>query len=403
MPVWSTYFFTQPPLNIFIYCRYFTDGYYSLASASPAPPSLAAGFAPSAALMKAVVVNSASILSYTDYCKLSGTTSFNCATVFPLSQVFAQGGHGVPSLPRGLGFAGGLGPATIAGGTLPSLVLPGLTQGPPPPPLATPDSQLRTPPFSGLDPTLSNGGANVYCVDVTAPPPGGVAPALPLSITLVWTDPPGSPLARYALVNNLDLEVTPPGGTPSSTWFGNNNASHFPQLPDNLNNVEKVYILSPAPTLASGGGTRLAAPYTVLVRGTRVPFGPQAYSVVVTGGGVRIAPPGTPGCGSDPAAAPVTPPPAAASTTPTTTVIALSSSLGVAGVLLGVAVGVIVWMRATAAAGGAIPKAHTPGPGGWTSASLNPVKTVELTVNGGGGVPDWGAHLPPPPPPGTVI
>ena len=121
------------------------------------------------------------------------------------------------------------------------------------------------------------------------------------SATLVWTDPPGSPLALIALVNNLDLEITPPAGTAASTLYGNNDASVVPQVPDTLNNAEKLYLRAPAFTL-SATGARLSPPYTVVVRGTRVPIGPQAYSLVVTGPGVALAPAGTAGCGSDPGA-----------------------------------------------------------------------------------------------------
>jgi len=190
-----------------------------------------------------------------------------------------------------------------------------------------PDPQLRVPPFTGVDPIVSHGGAAIYCVDVAAF--AAPAPALPLSVSLVWTDPPGSPLAAYVLVNNLDLEVTPPG---LATLLGNNNASQRPQLPDALNNVEKVYLPAPPPTLAAGGA-RIAAPYTVLVRGVRVPQGPQAFSLVVSGPGVRVAPAGTAGCGGDPAA-PAAPPAAAAAAAQQPLVVALASTAGVLGALL---------------------------------------------------------------------
>ena len=171
-------------------------------------------------------------------------------------------------------------------------------------PLPTLPLRAAYPLFAGVDPSLANGGAAVYCIDTQAPSPAlSPVPTLPLSATLVWTDPPGSPLALIALVNNLDLELTPPGGTAAATRFGNNNISVTPQIPDTINNVEKLYIPAPTYTL-SATGARLAPPYTVVVRGTRVPMGPQAYSLVVTGPGVALAPAGTAGCGADPGAPP---------------------------------------------------------------------------------------------------
>ena len=108
-----------------------------------------------------------------------------------------------------------------------------------------------------------------------------------MSATLVWTDYPGLPSASFALVNNLDLEVTPPGS--SVTLFGNNfNNSIRPQMRDFLNNVEKVYLANPTPTLDASGATRLTAPYKIGIRGQFVPYGPQAYSLVVTGLGARL-------------------------------------------------------------------------------------------------------------------
>ncbi|MBN1261121.1 MAG: S8 family serine peptidase [Anaerolineae bacterium] len=62
-------------------------------------------------------------------------------------------------------------------------------------------------------------------------------------VTLVWTDYPGS-----SLVNDLDLTVTAPDGT--TTYYGNvfsNGWSTTGGSPDRVNNVESVYIDAPAP------------------------------------------------------------------------------------------------------------------------------------------------------------
>lgn len=72
--------------------------------------------------------------------------------------------------------------------------------------------------------------------------------AVPLRITMAYTDYPGFPGAVPALVNDLDLEVTGPDGT---VYRGNQlfNGESIPNGParDNINNVEAVYLANPAP------------------------------------------------------------------------------------------------------------------------------------------------------------
>src|SRR5260370_13453617 len=81
------------------------------------------------------------------------------------------------------------------------------------------------------------------------------AQAQPLRVTLVWTDPPGNPVASTKLVNDLDLIVTNldtgdvffgndimPGDNVNMAWDTNG----LPN-PDAINNVENVY-------LATSGG-----------------------------------------------------------------------------------------------------------------------------------------------------
>ncbi|MFY9553580.1 MAG: S8 family serine peptidase [Blastocatellia bacterium] len=65
--------------------------------------------------------------------------------------------------------------------------------------------------------------------------------ALPLRVTLAWSDPPGS-LVGPAIVNDLDLEVTVGGVT---LYRGNNFAGAFSVEggnPDSLNNLESIYL-----------------------------------------------------------------------------------------------------------------------------------------------------------------
>ncbi len=75
---------------------------------------------------------------------------------------------------------------------------------------------------------LSTGGVQTYTYTLT----GSTSP---LRVTLVWTDYPGSTTAANALVNDLDLAVVKPNGT---TVYGNGG--------DHLNNVEGVDVVSPA-------------------------------------------------------------------------------------------------------------------------------------------------------------
>lgn len=118
-----------------------------------------------------------------------------------------------------------------------------------------------------------------------------VAPGQPLDITLTWTDPSnvlsaGTPV----LVNDLDLVVTDPDGT---EYLGNEFTTQSPTLgapgdpkadvgesktggsPDTVNNVEGVRLQDPKP-----------GRWTVTVRGSNVQLGPQGYALAVSG---RIA------------------------------------------------------------------------------------------------------------------
>jgi subtilisin family serine protease len=86
-----------------------------------------------------------------------------------------------------------------------------------------------------------------------------------LSVTLAYTDYPGDPAAAVALVNDLDLLLTGPAGT---TYYPNGLES-----PDRLNNVEGIEISSPTSGL-----------YGITVSGFNVPYGPQPYALIISGG-----------------------------------------------------------------------------------------------------------------------
>ncbi len=95
----------------------------------------------------------------------------------------------------------------------------------------------------------------------------------PLKVSLVWTDQDAAPLAGTTLVNNLDLTVTAPGG--ATTYKGNVFSGGWTTgnsgTADVVNNVENVYIQSPA-----------AGTWTVTVTGANVPQGPQPFALVVS-------------------------------------------------------------------------------------------------------------------------
>ncbi|MGH9003645.1 MAG: S8 family serine peptidase, partial [Acidimicrobiia bacterium] len=126
---------------------------------------------------------------------------------------------------------------------------------------------------------LETGGVAEYGIDA--------APGEPLVLTLAWTDPASGLAAGPALVNNLDLEVTSPDGT---VYLGNEFNTQSPLLgppgspgaevgqsvaggvADGQNNVEAVRIAHPE-----------AGRYTVRVTAADVPRGPQGFALVASG------------------------------------------------------------------------------------------------------------------------
>ncbi|MBE7463236.1 MAG: S8 family serine peptidase [Planctomycetes bacterium] len=129
----------------------------------------------------------------------------------------------------------------------------------------------------------------------------------PLRVMLVWMDPAGEPMAAKAITNDLDLEVVTPASVTVFPFSLNANASGFGSSPtgeqsdplatataaNRQDNVEQVVINNPA----SGS-------YTIRVRGFNVPVGDapdddQAYAVVVCKGeaiaATLVTAPDTPG------------------------------------------------------------------------------------------------------------
>jgi len=92
------------------------------------------------------------------------------------------------------------------------------------------------------NPKVFHYNSELYSLTIS---PGSVSK--PLKITLVWTDAPGAPGANPALVNNLNLVITQGG----MTYYGNNFTNGWSVAggsPDNMNNVESVYIQNPSGT-----------------------------------------------------------------------------------------------------------------------------------------------------------
>ena len=93
-----------------------------------------------------------------------------------------------------------------------------------------------------------------------------------LNVLLYWTDKEGAIDAPKALVNDLDLVILDPNGTPVLPWVLNPTPNAVDQIAqrgvDTLNNIEQVTIEQPIP-----------GNYTIVVSGTLVPSGDQSYYV----------------------------------------------------------------------------------------------------------------------------
>jgi len=93
-----------------------------------------------------------------------------------------------------------------------------------------------------------------------------------LKVLLYWPDAPALPSATSALVNDLDLTVTEPGGVvhlpmildPSPANLNNNAVEGA----DHINNIEQVLINNPP-----------AGNYTLQIKGSSIPSGPQNFYI----------------------------------------------------------------------------------------------------------------------------
>lgn len=124
-------------------------------------------------------------------------------------------------------------------------------------------SSSESPFFEG---SVSEGEEQTYSLSV--------AGESEIRIGLCWLDPAGDPLASKALVNDLDLEVVSPTGTtfyPFSLSAAAPNEAATSSGPNHADPYEQVVLTAPA-----------AGTWTIRVKGTSVPQGPQDYALVVS-------------------------------------------------------------------------------------------------------------------------
>ncbi len=112
---------------------------------------------------------------------------------------------------------------------------------------------------------ISTGATRTFYYNVVA--------GQPFKVSLAWSDPAALPNAGVTLVNNIDLLVTAPDG--ATAYLGNRFSGGWSTTGgsfDNRNNVENVYVQSPA----SGS-------WKVEIIGQNIPQGPQRFALVVSG------------------------------------------------------------------------------------------------------------------------
>jgi len=99
---------------------------------------------------------------------------------------------------------------------------------------------------------------------------------VPLKVTMAWTDYPSTPAAATHLVNDLDLQVNGPSGSFHGNYFLDG-VSVDHGVPDRLNNLEQVLVENPLPGI-----------YSIEVSPHAVPSGPQPFALVVSGTGLNV-------------------------------------------------------------------------------------------------------------------
>ena len=121
------------------------------------------------------------------------------------------------------------------------------------------------------------------------------ARSAPLRATLVWTDPPGNPVAGLKLVNDLDLVVTNldtgdvfwGNDIPAGTNFNQAWAPNTTPNADMVNNVENVFL---APPLGANYSVTVCARHVAVNAVTGTPDAvAQDYALVLSAGDGQVA------------------------------------------------------------------------------------------------------------------
>ncbi len=96
-------------------------------------------------------------------------------------------------------------------------------------------------------------------------------------VSLAWDDFEATLNANPTLINNLNLELVAPDGTIWRPWIldPNNPANNATRGTDNRNNQEQVQVFT--------ADEAIVGTWLVRVKGTNIPQGPQAYSLVCEG------------------------------------------------------------------------------------------------------------------------
>ncbi|HKX32264.1 MAG TPA: S8 family serine peptidase [Blastocatellia bacterium] len=205
--------------------QYFVDGYYPNGARG-----MGAGFNPSNALVKAIILNSGR----------------NMPGRFTASNGASGASGPLPNFGQGWGRIALDDALYFTGDQRQLKVLADIYNG------ATTADSTRP----ATQAAITTGETHSYQI-------ANVSAAEPLRITLVWSDPKAAIGSAVALVNNLNLEVIDPMG---NVYRGNANFSNAYSQPangaafDELNPVEGVYIQAPLPGV-----------YTVHVIGANVP------------------------------------------------------------------------------------------------------------------------------------
>jgi len=209
--------------------QYYRDGYYP---ALPSSPNIANGFVPSAALLKATMINGA-------VDSVSGSNANVAGHEYTLN------GHSMdyPNCDQGWGIVD-LDNSLEFNGDSRKLWVDDNTCG------------------------LITGMEREYKLVANA--------GEPLEISLVWTDYPGIMATQGTLVNDLDLTVVDPL---NNVYLGNNYGSTSresdpvnPAGYDHTNPLECALIDSP-----------ISGEWTIRVSAANIPLGPQPYALVITG------------------------------------------------------------------------------------------------------------------------